>query len=69
MRESDLRGHLINEIALDDKQLESDKQDDPRFRMTADEIKAKGIMDFQLHYALETLRRTTPAGPAVARRP
>lgn len=69
MRESDLRGHLINEIALDDKQLESDKQDDPRFRMTADELKAKGIKDFQLHYALETLRRTAPAGPVVARRP
>ncbi len=69
MRESDLRGHLINEIALDDKQLESDKQDDPRFRMTADELKAKGIKDFQLNYAIETLRRTSGVAPAVARRP
>ena len=68
MRESDLRGHLINEIALDDKQLETDRQDDPRFRMTADELKAKGIKDFQLDYAIETLRRTAPALPAVARR-
>ena len=51
MRESDLRGHLINEISLDEKQLETDKQDDPRFKMTADELKAKGIKDFQLHYA------------------
>ncbi len=69
MRESDLRGHLINEIALDEKQLETDKQDDPRFKLTAEELKVKGIKDFQLHYALETLRRTSPAAPVVARRP
>jgi carboxyl-terminal processing protease len=68
MRESDLRGHLINEISLDEKQLETDKQDDPRFKMTADELKAKNIKDFQLYYALETLRRTA-RGTAVARRP
>ena len=59
LRESDLRGHLINEISLDDKQLEADKQDDPRFKMTAAELEAKGIKDFQLHYALETLGRLT----------
>lgn len=58
LRESDLRGHLINEIALDDKQLEADKIDDPRFRMTAPELEKLGIKDFQLHYAIETLRRT-----------
>ena len=57
LRESDLRNHLINEISLDDKKLESDKQDDPRFRMTAEQLKAKGIEDFQLHYAVDTLRR------------
>ena len=67
-RESDLRGHLINEISLDEKQLETDKQDDPRFKMTSAELQAKGIKDFQLHYAIETLRRTSPA-TAVARRP
>jgi len=61
LRESDLRNHLINEVSLDDKALESDKQDDPRFRMTADQLKAKGIEDFQLHYAVETLRRTVGA--------
>jgi carboxyl-terminal processing protease len=68
MRESDLRGHLINEISLDEKQLETDKQDDPRFKMTAAELQAKGIKDFQLFYALETLRRTAPAA-SVARKP
>ncbi len=57
MRESDLRGHLVNEAGLDDKKLESDKNPDPRFKMTAAELAAKGIKDFQLYYALETLRR------------
>jgi carboxyl-terminal processing protease len=60
-RESDLRGHLVNEIDLDDEALEGDKQDDPRFSMTADEVKAKGIEDFQLDYALKTLRHTSGA--------
>lgn len=68
LRESDLRNHLVNEISLDDKQLEQDKQDDPRFRMTAEELKAKGIKDFQLHYAIETLRRTQPSAAIAARR-
>jgi carboxyl-terminal processing protease len=69
MRESDLRGHLINEVNLDEKKLESDKQDDPRFRMSIDELKAKGITDFQMYYALSTLRRTSPAASIpVARR-
>ncbi|MDE2410734.1 MAG: S41 family peptidase [Sphingomonadales bacterium] len=58
MRESDLRRHLVNEVALDDKKLEADPKADPRFKLTADELKAKGIKDFQLYYATETLRRT-----------
>jgi carboxyl-terminal processing protease len=66
-RESDLRGHLINELDLDDKQLESDKTQDPRFKMTAEELKAKGIDDFQLYYALKTIRNTAP-GVLMARR-
>ena len=60
MRESDLRGHLINELGIDDDAVEKDKRDDPRFLQTAEELKEKGIEDFQLHYALETLRRTSP---------
>jgi carboxyl-terminal processing protease len=66
LRESDLRGHLVNEAALKDEDLEKDRKDDPRFQMTAAELKAKGIEDFQLNYALETLRRTSPN--AVAKR-
>jgi carboxyl-terminal processing protease len=59
VRESDLRGHLINEIGLEDGKLETDKQDDPRFKLTAEELKAQGIEDFQLHYAVETLKRAS----------
>jgi carboxyl-terminal processing protease len=65
LRESDLRGHLINEISLDDKQLEADKQDDPRFKMTAAELKAKGIKDFQLALCVED---AAPHGPPRRRR-
>jgi len=74
-RESDLRGHLINEVDLDEKEVEQDKLDDPRFTASVEDLKAKGIEDFQLHYAMETLRRTTLASarlaatkPAAARR-
>ena len=48
-RESDLRGHLINEAKLEDKDLEKDKADDPRFKLTPEQLKAKGITDFQLY--------------------
>ena len=63
-RESDLRGHLINELK-DDKDLETDKGEDPRFKMTAEELKAKGIDDFQLYYAVQTLGRTAQQALAV----
>ncbi|MCB2084952.1 MAG: S41 family peptidase [Sphingomonadaceae bacterium] len=66
LRESDLRGHLINEAALKDEELERDKNADPRFTLTAEQVKAQGIDDYQLHYALQTLRRTAPN--TVARR-
>ena len=65
MRESDLRGHLVNELGLSDDALEADKKVDPRFRLTAAELEEQGVKDFQLHYALETLRRTTRATVAL----
>ncbi|MEP2236402.1 MAG: S41 family peptidase [Alteripontixanthobacter sp.] len=64
MRESDLRGHLINELALEDEALEQDNLDDPRFKLTAAELEEQGVEDFQLHYALQTLRRTAPSSMA-----
>ena len=67
LRESDLRGHLVNDAGLKDEELEKDKLQDPRFQQTSAQLKEQGIEDFQLHYALETLRRTTKA--TVALRP
>jgi carboxyl-terminal processing protease len=58
IRESDLRGHLINEISLEDAELEEDATQDPRFNVTPEELEAQGIEDFQLDYALKTLRNT-----------
>ena len=66
-RESDLRGHLVNEIK-DDKDLEKDKNEDPRFKMSPEELKTKKIDDFQLYYALQTLRRTSSAALAMRKR-
>ena len=63
VRESDLRRHLVNEGALDDRKLEGDSKDDPRFKLTPDELKAKGIKDFQMYYALQTVHRTAAAAP------
>ncbi|MEM7665426.1 MAG: S41 family peptidase [Pseudomonadota bacterium] len=64
-RESDLRGHLINELGVKDEEMENDKVDDPRFQLTAEQLEEQGIEDFQLHYALETLRRTTKSSVAL----
>lgn len=65
LRESDLRGHLVNELALEDEAMETDKRDDPRFQRTAAELKEQGVEDFQLYYALQTLRRTGTASVAL----
>ena len=59
VRESDLRGHLVNEAALNDDKLETDKQIDPRFKLTPAELTAKGIKDYQLWYAVQTLRHAS----------
>ncbi len=66
LRESDLRGHLVNEIGIEDEALERDRKEDPRFTLTAEELEEQGIEDFQLHYALNALRRT--AGVSIALR-
>lgn len=61
-READLRRHLINEAKVDDSVLEDDGKPDPRFAATADELKKKGIEDYQLWYARQTIARL--GGPA-----
>jgi carboxyl-terminal processing protease len=73
-RESDLRRHLIGEAKVTNTELQKDNKDDPRFSMTAEQLKKQGIEDFQMNYALQTLERIgTPqlagkSGPAKAGR-
>ena len=57
VREADLRRHLINELKVEDDVVQEDGKPDPRFAATAEELKKKGITDFQLHYALQTISR------------
>ncbi len=70
LREADLRRHLINQAQVKDDLLESDDLTDPRFAATAAELEKKGIKDFQLDYAIKSLKRLAPAvsaAPAKAR--
>lgn len=64
LREADLRRHLINEVKVDESVVQDDGKPDPRFSATPDELKKKGIDDFQLHYAVQTIARL--AGPRTA---
>ena len=64
-READLRRHLINEKKVDNSVLEEDTKEDPRFNMTAEQLKKQGIEDFQLDYALKTIARIA-SGPQMA---
>ena len=64
IREADLRRHLINEIKDGtEKIVESDAKPDPRFVATPEELKKKGIIDFQLDYATRLLTRLGPGTP------
>ncbi|MCW6537460.1 S41 family peptidase [Sphingomonas lycopersici] len=63
-READLRRHLINEVKTDNKVLEEDTKEDPRFSMTVDQLKKEKITDFQLWYALKAIARL--GGPTQA---
>jgi carboxyl-terminal processing protease len=68
-READLRRHLINEAKIDNTVLEEDEKPDPRFAASAESLKAKGVTDFQLQYALDTIARLGKGGvPQVAAR-
>jgi carboxyl-terminal processing protease len=65
LREADLRRHLINEAKVDDSILEDDATPDPRFKLTAADLKKQGVEDFQLDYALKTIGRLgKPVAPA-----
>ncbi len=64
-READLRRHLINEAKVDNSLLEDDTKPDPRFSMTAEQLKAKGVTDFQLDYALKSVARLATLPSAI----
>ncbi len=64
IREADLRRHLISQTGVKDEVLEKDSTPDPRFTATAEELKKKGIKDYQLDYAIRTLKRLVPAAPS-----
>jgi len=67
LRESDLKHHLVNEAALSDKTLEEDRHPDPRFQLTPEQLKARGISDFQLWYAEQTLQHAGAGSLALRR--
>jgi carboxyl-terminal processing protease len=69
VRESDLRRHLVNETAVNDDLIQDDGRPDPRFAATAAELEQRGIEDFQLHYALQTIARLGRTRTAGASRP
>ena len=67
VRESDLRRHLINEAGIQDDVIQNDGRPDPRFQVTAEQLTAQHITDYQLDYAIHTLARlAAPATPRVA---
>jgi carboxyl-terminal processing protease len=67
VREADLRRHLLGQAHVDDKLLEQDDTaNDPRFAFTAAELEKQGIKDFQLDYAIKTLKRLGPRPAKVA---
>jgi carboxyl-terminal processing protease len=66
IREADLRRHLLAQTKVEDKLLEADETTDPRFMMTSAELEKQGVKDFQLDYAIKTLKRLAPRAPALA---
>jgi carboxyl-terminal processing protease len=68
-READLRRHLVNQAKVDNAVLEEDTKDDPRFKLTSEQLEKQGVKDFQLDYAVRTIARlgSQPALQTAAR--
>jgi len=65
IREADLRRHLLAQAKVEDAVLEHDDSTDPRFVQTSAELEKAGVKDFQLDYAIKTLKRLSgKAAPA-----
>lgn len=56
-RESSLRRHLAGDARISERGLEDDGTADPRFSQTAEQLRQRGIDDFQMYYALQTMAR------------
>jgi carboxyl-terminal processing protease len=69
VRESDLRRHLVNEAAVGEDVIQDDQRPDPRFTATPEELRQRGIEDYQLHYAIQTLSRLARTGTAATPAP
>jgi carboxyl-terminal processing protease len=63
VRESDLRRHLVNEVGVQDELIQDDSRPDPRFAASTEELTQRGITDYQLHYAVQTIARLGRAAP------
>jgi carboxyl-terminal processing protease len=63
VRESDLRRHLVNEIGVQEELIQDDGRPDPRFSLTSEQLTQRGITDYQLHYALQTISRLARVSP------
>jgi carboxyl-terminal processing protease len=66
VREADLRRHLLAQAKIEDRLLETDTTPDPRFSAKAEDLEKEGIKDFQLTYAIDTIKRV--AGPLPAKK-
>lgn len=66
VREADLRRHLLAQAKVEDKLLEADGTVDPRFDAKAEDLEKAGVKDFQLTYAIDTIKRI--AGPLPAKK-
>ena len=61
LREADLKKHLINEVKdATAKLVEQDSVPDPRFLAKAEDLKAKGVLDYQQDYAIRLINRLGP---------
>ena len=67
MREADLRRHLLGQANVDDKLLEAGRfLEGSALHVHAAELEKKGVKDFQLDYAMKTLKRLRAPGTNVA---
>ena len=69
VRESDLRRHLVNEAGVQDDVIQVDERPDPRFAASIEELRQRGIEDYPLHYAVQTIARLGRMQTAAPARP